>query len=311
MSGFQHVAGFYASAADFRSLVEPFLVGALTAGDPVIVGYDERKSDLVRSWVGEEGIEFAGDARLYATPSRAIATYSERFTQLIGGGAARLWITGELPDSTRGEHFAGWDRYESAINSLWGALPLRSLCLYDATGVSATVRDVVERTHTALHTPRGEQLPCRRYQRPEVFTALAALPDPLEATPPRAELVDPMPGEARDAVAAAVDGMLADRTLDDLLLAVSEAATNARLHGGPPATLRIWTSSERLVVHVHDTGPGPRDPFAGLVPPPSAAVPGGRGVWLIHQLDLAVDLMHAPDGFTVRLRAGRGVPAAN
>lgn len=307
---FDHVAGFFGSDAEFRALVVPFLDGARADRQPVIVGFDERKCDLIRSWVDPDGIEFIGDARLYATPSRAIAAYSDRFAHLAAEGAEHIWITGELPQSSAGDRFHGWDRYESAINTLWDDVPLHSLCLYDATTVPATVRDVVERTHPRLRTARGEPMANERYESPEAFTALAALPDPLEATPPRAELVDPMPGEARRAVAVAARGILADRTLDDLLLAVSEATTNARLHGAQPHTLRIWTAPERVVVHIHDTGAGPTDLFAGLVPPPSPVVVGGRGVWLIHQLDLAVDLMHAPDGFTVRLRAGRGTPAA-
>lgn len=31
---------------------------------------------------------------------------------------------------------------------------------------------------------------------------------------------------------------------------------------------------------------------------------GGLGLWITHQLDLAVDLVHEPLGFTVKLRAG-------
>lgn len=308
---FDHVAGFFGSDAEFRALVAPFVEGALSAGEPVIVGYDERKSDLIRSWLGEDGIDFVSDTGLYATPSRAIAAYSELFTRLTAAGAGRVWISGELPEVTPGHGFGGWDRYESAINAIWDAYPVRSLCLYDATTVSPVVRDVVERSHPRLQEPDGAQVRSERYERPELFTALVPVPDPLEVTAPRLELVDAMPMEARHAVVAAARDVLDDDALADLVLAVSEAVTNARLHGEPPRTLRVWTAPERVVVHVQDAGNGPLDRFAGLLPPPSAATPGGRGVWLMHQLPLAVDLMHAPDCFTVRLRAGRGTPAAD
>ncbi|MFC7614951.1 ATP-binding protein [Actinokineospora soli] len=69
-----------------------------------------------------------------------------------------------------------------------------------------------------------------------------------------------------------------------------------------PVTLRLWTTPTRVVVHVTDSGPGPRDPHAGLIP--AARVQGGLGLWLTHQLDIEVGLITTPDGFTIRLRGG-------
>jgi hypothetical protein len=60
------------------------------------------------------------------------------------------------------------------------------------------------------------------------------------------------------------------------------------------------------VVTVHDTGRGPADRLAGLVPAPSN-IPDhrlGLGLWAMHQLDIDVALRHTGDGFTVRLRSG-------
>jgi anti-sigma regulatory factor (Ser/Thr protein kinase) len=88
------------------------------------------------------------------------------------------------------------------------------------------------------------------------------------------------------------------------MLGVGEAVANAGQHGGPPVTARIWAGSGRILVHVHDTGPGPADPLAGLVP--AWAGPGlrGGGLWLIHMLGLDAALIRSGDGFTVRLAAG-------
>jgi hypothetical protein len=75
--------------------------------------------------------------------------------------------------------------------------------------------------------------------------------------------------------------------------------------GRPPGTVRIWATSGRILVHVHDAGPRPDDPRAGLVP--AWADPEFRGaeLWLINMLDLDAALIRSPDGFTVRLAAGR------
>jgi anti-sigma regulatory factor (Ser/Thr protein kinase) len=103
-----------------------------------------------------------------------------------------------------------------------------------------------------------------------------------------------------------------------LLFAVSEAVVNAHLYGRRPITVRVWTGIDRIVVRVHDNGPGPADPLTGLVPAPGAiagaggiAVAGGiagagLGLWLIHQFtNIDVALLAAADGFTVRLRGGQ------
>ena len=88
------------------------------------------------------------------------------------------------------------------------------------------------------------------------------------------------------------------------MVGVGEAVSNARRHGGPPVTARIWAGSGRILVHVHDTGPGPADPLAGLVPVWTGPGLPGAELWLMHMLDLDVALIQSRDGFTVRLAAG-------
>ena len=61
----------------------------------------------------------------------------------------------------------------------------------------------------------------------------------------------------------------------------------------------------RIVVRVHDTGPGPADPLTGLVPAPGGSAGPGLGLWLIHQFtNIDIALLGGADGFTVRLRGG-------
>ena len=118
------------------------------------------------------------------------------------------------------------------------------------------------------------------------------------------ELAGSSAAQARQALTRIGRGRVADTILDDLLLGVSEAVSNALIHGRPPATVRIWATPDRIVISVHDQGRGPADPLAGLVPAASNAATLGLGLWLIHQLDIDVALKHADDGFTVRLRGG-------
>ena len=70
--------------------------------------------------------------------------------------------------------------------------------------------------------------------------------------------------------------------------------------------MRVWTGTDRIVVRVHDNGPGPADPLTGLIPAPGGSAGAGLGLWLIHQFtNIDIALLAAADGFTVRLRGGR------
>jgi anti-sigma regulatory factor (Ser/Thr protein kinase) len=179
-------------------------------------------------------------------------------------------------------------------------------CLYDTTTTPAPVLDIVERTHPRIVFPSGERRASDRYQGASAFEGLPYAPDPLEDSTPLVELVNRPAADARHALAQIGRGRIPATTLDDLLIGVSEAVTNAQRHGRPPVTVRIWATPGRIVVTVHDTGRGPADHLAGLVPAPSNSSDHrlGLGLWAMHQLDIGVALRHTDDGFTVRLRSG-------
>jgi hypothetical protein len=70
--------------------------------------------------------------------------------------------------------------------------------------------------------------------------------------------------------------------------------------------VRAWTDTDRIVVRVHDNGPGPPDPLTGLIPAPGGSAGLGFGLWFIHQFtNIDIALLTGTDGFTVRLRGGR------
>jgi anti-sigma regulatory factor (Ser/Thr protein kinase) len=305
--GHFHEAGFYSSDAEFAALIVPFAEAGIAAGEPVLIGYDDRKSRLLRSWLTDpSAVEFIGDKSLYATPARAIATYRRLFEFHVAMGAGQIRIAGDVPHPGNGGRFEGWDRYESAVNTVWQEFPVWGRCLYDITTAPPAVLDIVERTHPRIVLPSGAHRASDLYQGASVFQGLPYAPDPLEGSAPTIELVNRSAAEARHALALIGHGRIPATTLDDLLIGVSEAVSNAQCHGRPPATVRIWAAPGRIVVTVHDTGSGPADHLAGLVPAPSD-IPGrqlGLGLWAMHQLDIDVALRHAGDGFTVRLRGG-------
>ena len=303
--GHFHEAGFYRSDAEFRALIVPFAEEGIAAGEPVIIGYDDRKSALLRSWLTDpSAVEFLGDESLYATPARTIATYRQLFEFHVAMGATQIRIAGDVPHPGNGGRFEGWDRYESAINAVWQDFPVWARCLYDTTTTPAMVVDIVERTHPRIVSPSGVHRASGRYQDARAFEGLPYAPDPLEDATPAVELVNRSAAEARRALTQAARDRVPATALQDLLIGATEAITNAQRHGRPPVTVRVWAAPDRIVVTVHDAGSGPADRLAGLVPAPDNTPDRrlGMGLWVMHQLDLDVALRHTADGFTVRLR---------
>lgn len=304
-SGHVHETGWYGSDEEFRALILPWVEQGVRAGEPVVIGYDERKAALLRLWLPDSsGVTFVADRSLYATPARAIATYRRMFERELARGAQRIRIAGDVPHPGNGGDFHGWDRYESAINRVWDDFPVWSRCLYHTPTTPAAVRDIVIRTHPFILTDSGESRANDRYEDISTFRGLPTHADPITmSTPPVAELRDPTPTEARQALGRVGRGVINDDTLDELMLGVSEAVTNAQLHGGSATSVRVWAVPGRVTAHILDTGSGTRDPLAGLTAAPASATGAGLGLWITHQLDLIVDLLHTPEGFTVQLIA--------
>ncbi|MGY1794532.1 anti-sigma factor RsbA family regulatory protein [Geodermatophilus sp. SYSU D00525] len=301
-----HEAGFYSSDDEFLALIVPFVTQGTTVGEPVVIGYDSRKCDLLRAALPRpDGVTFIEDASLYASPARAIEAYRQQFERHVAAGAGQVRIAGDVPHEGNGGRFEGWDRYESAVNVVWQDYPVWSRCLYDATTVPDAVREVVGRTHPRLVTPDGGAGASPRYQDVAEFEGLPPAVDPLERTAPVVDLTDVSLKQTRRRVRDAVQDLVGATALDELLFALSEAVVNAQLYGRPPTTVRAWTGDGRVVVHVHDTGPGPADPLTGLVPAPDSAAGAGLGLWLSCRLAEVDVALLTTDGCTVRLRTGR------
>src|SRR3954454_7157381 len=129
-----HEAGFYSSDAEFLALIVPFVTGGMANSEPVVIGYDARKCDLLRATLPRsDAVTYIVDQSLYASPARAIEAYRQQFERHLAAGAEQIRIAGDVPHEGNGGRFDGWDRYESAVNVVWQDYPVWSRCLYDAT----------------------------------------------------------------------------------------------------------------------------------------------------------------------------------
>jgi anti-sigma regulatory factor (Ser/Thr protein kinase) len=310
-AGFIHEAAYYGSDEEFLDLVVPFLTGGLNAGEPTFAVFTEPKIAMLRDALPDPSpVTFLNGEVQYDRPAATIQTYRQVVSDQLAAGARQVRVAGGVPHPGVGVPWTGWARYEAAVNHAFADFPLRAMCPYDTRITPDEVLADVARTHPGLVTAGGKRTVSADYLEPAEFlgTRVHPEPDPLEDFPPAMEMADPVTGAARRAVEAVAlaCGIPRDET-DDLVTAVDEAVANALLHGRRPVRLRVWAGPQRVVVAVADRGPGPSDPFAGLLP--AARFPdGGLGLWLIHHLCRHVTMSRDEHGFTIRLIAGR-IPA--
>lgn len=99
---------------------------------------------------------------------------------------------------------------------------------------------------------------------------------------------------------SAEEGGLKGVELEDFVLAVHEAVTNAVRYGTAPLGIAIWRVSRVLRCEVTDQGPGIPDEVLNRDHTAARFEYGGRGLWLMMRLADTV-IQTGPDGTTVRL----------
>jgi anti-sigma regulatory factor (Ser/Thr protein kinase) len=303
-AGYVHEAAFYDGDEQLLALIVPFFTEGIRSGQPVISALAPGNQRRIHDVFGDSGVLYLGGDSQYRSPAAAIRAYQELFSRHTAEGARRIRVAGEIPGAGDGEPWDGWARYEAAVNHAYREFPVWALCCYDVRATSPQVLDDVRRTHSHVAVD-GTPATNPAFVDPAAFllSRSDAWRDPIENTRPAVELLNPVPAQAREAATMlAAAGELSDEERSGLLLAVSEAVSNAIMHGRPPLVVRAWPVPGRVVVTVTDTGAGPADPYAGLLPVPGG--PGGVGLWISHQVCTYAGFQRGPDGFTLRLVIG-------
>ena len=304
--GYLHEAVYYSTDEELLGVAVPFLTGGASAGMPTVVALGERTGALVRAALpADADVTFLPGGDMYARPAAAIRAYRDMLASYRAAGAGQIRIIGEVPRAALGATWDWWARYEAAINRAYDDFPLWSLCAYDTRITPPPVLVDVGRTHPHAVAPDGRHVPSATFTDPVAYLSEARpmVPDPVQREAPIAELADPTPADARHAVYAAANGRLPAGDVEGLVIAVSEAVTNALRHGRPPSTVRVWAGPDRIVVEVRDAGTGVQDPFAGLLPARGDPA-GGLGLWIAHQSCNHVVADRSAGAFTLRLTAG-------
>ncbi len=304
--GHVHGAVVVAGREQVLAAAVPFLESGIRAGDLVVLACDEATAAPLRAELGKHDA-LLSEPRIALRGARAPDAFGltrRLLDRAAASGSGRLRILG-IPEF--GPDPISWregQRYESAANTVLRDAPLSALCVYDTDVLPAPVVASACVTHPYL-LARSDLAANPDYRPPRRYLAELPLPrEPVE---------DGAPVFVVDAVAALPDlrrqlgAVLAEWVPDrdrreDLHLAVSEIAANAFRHGTPPVSARIWAGPDRIVCTISDGGAGLVDPVAGFQPAHGDDLSrGGMGLWLARKLWDHVDLLHGPDGFTVRL----------
>lgn len=301
-SRFRHELVLHGSAPELLEFAVPFAREGIAAGESTLL--------LVRSGIAATVLGAVGRSPLVTIlpplgqPGRGAADLRAADALLRGRASpeARVRVLNQQP-AVPETHWHDWRRLEAGVNLAFAHYDAWGVCAYDRRPLTEQMVDDLQATHQAIGHG-GEHRHNDRYQDPVEFIGrhMDAPADPVEASPPFAELLDPSPSTARAAIGAfAINSELPPREVENMVLATHEAVTNAMVHGRPPVVLRLWMEPGRLTVTVTDTGTGPTNPFLGLLPPDHSNG-SGLGMWITHQL---VDVAHRRhrDGYTIRMTA--------
>lgn len=281
---FDHVAVLHDGPHDLAARLDSWFGSELGADDAVLVSLDQVSAAHVAEVVTGRAGHVAGlDADPdYARPGAAMRRLHQFILDSLAGGASRVWAVGRIDF---GDHEA-WGRYEAAVDDVLGALPFVGVCAYDTRTLTPASIELAERTHRHLRVEDRQARSPGYHEHAYRHCSVAWLPTGR----PSAELAAADLAAARAAVAdlGAAAGFDGQRCYD-MQLVVSELATNALVHGAPPATVCLWHEPGRVVAQVRDHGPGLRDPWPDLRPPEPGRI-GGYGLWLVGQLADRVDV---------------------
>ncbi|MET1058105.1 MAG: sensor histidine kinase [Nocardioides sp.] len=296
-----HSALFYDTDDQFAETVGTYLGDGVARGERVLAVVPLGKLDRLRDELGPDAksIDFV-DARDGYRPQWNV--FRAVLDSLASAPGQRLRVVAEQDLAARTPaEVIDYQRLEAAVNVVFRDHPLTLLCPYDATRLPRELFDISRRTHDSVIDATGQR-PNEHFADPSaLILGLATV------TSPPAGALSLRCDEALDLSSArrfvrdhATRAHLDRDAVDDLVLAVSEILTNALTHGQPPRRLYLYDGGATWVCHVHDSGAGPGDLYAGFAPP---ALPSdhGYGLWLARQLCDAVDMGADVTGTHVRL----------
>ncbi|HSS67133.1 MAG TPA: sensor histidine kinase [Nocardioidaceae bacterium] len=302
-AGFRHEALLYAGADDFLAATVHFVLDGIARDEPILAALSLEKIAALKDALGNDGdrVMFADMAELGRNPARIIPAWRRFLRDGPDPGQSRRGIGEPIWAGRSDVELVEAQRHESLLNVAFdNTSDWWLLCPYDTTTLDSTVVDEARRSHPLLlEDGRHRSSPQARAH----DMASAHLDDPLPDPSGGVTSIAFGPDDLRRvrhtaAATAAAFGVTGARAFE-LMVAVSEIATNSIRHGGGHGDLRMWADGRHVVCEVADSG-ALTNPLAGREDPDPDDV-GRRGLWLANQLCDLVQIRVFPTGTVVRL----------
>jgi anti-sigma regulatory factor (Ser/Thr protein kinase) len=302
-SGYRHEALLYSGQAAFLHSTLEFIEQGLSRAEPIFVVVDEEKIDALCRELGPDhaSVRFADMTDVGANPARIIGawqTFAAEFADVaIRGIGEPIYV------ERSADELAECQLHEALLNVAFS--PGRDfwlLCPYEVESLPVDVVKEAFRTHPYFSNG-GDHRSSALYRHPNTATVFGGmLPSPPESVIGVAFGPSDIAALRRLATYAARARFLPAQ-IDDVVVVVSELATNAVQHGGGGGTFRTWFDHDVLYVEVTDSGHFDQL-LAGRLPP-GRAQPNGRGLWIANQICDLLQIRTSANGTVIRGRIRR------
>jgi anti-sigma regulatory factor (Ser/Thr protein kinase) len=301
---FRHEALLYAGEDEFLAGTVPFLSDALAMGEPAMVAVSATKLKALEASLGSgaASIHFVDMGELGRNPARIIPAWREFVAANANADRGLRGIGEPVWAGRSAAELVECQRHESLLNLAFAEVSdFWLMCPYDTQALGDDVLHEARRSHPLIAEHDGSR-ESGSYLDPEVapgpFDGELPQParQPLEVTFTGNDLRRLRSFVLEQAQRA---GLPSDRAAD-VVLAISELATNSLLHGGGRGTLRTWLEPDAFICEVLDGGEL-HEPLLGRERPTEDDA-SGRGLWLVNHLCDLVQIRSLPSGNVVRLR---------
>ncbi len=305
---FVHPALFYRDDAEYLAGVVPFIHAGLAADEPVTVALPTGRLALVRGELGPaaDDVLLLDMTEVGRNPGRllpgvllpAANAHPDRPVRIVGEPTWPVRTATEYPACVV---------HEALINHAFTGRDVTVLCPYDTARLTEQAIADAAVTHPELI----ENAVTRRSDHYAPDDAIARYNVPL-APPAGGDtyIVDTpnMAGLRSVAAKFACRHDMDDDRADELVLALTELASNSIEHAHDSATVLLGVTGGRVVCQVRDTG-HITDPLAGRRPVPPHHL-RGRGLLLVNEVADLVRVHSVPGSTTVEIHFDLDRPAA-
>jgi anti-sigma regulatory factor (Ser/Thr protein kinase) len=305
---FRHEALLYRGPDELGPMLLSIIQGAIEAGDSILVAVDADKGARLRAQLGRDAphVAFVDMRSIGRNPARIIPMWQSFVSAHAGHGKGALGV-GEPVWPGRSPHeFEECALHESLLNFAFARGPAwRLVCPYDVVVLAESeIRSAFD-THPVVPGFPSTADPVLLRGVPERFrTPLAEPPEASDGTP--FDSAGALAGLRAAVSARALQAGLDVDRARDIVVAVSEVASNSIRYGGGRGMLRMWRTPDAFVCEVRDGG-RIDDPLVGRIMPEPLA-DGRRGLWMVNQLCDLVQVRSLDDGVVVRLHAALTAP---